>query len=434
MANKTYIPAFKAKVGDWNYYICQMKYAEVARAVNFAFELGANRDLSSLIQRGLHRRTEEIVQYLQTSETRFLGSLIVATWGGEPEYIGLRMDDPEGMLSGLDREFGVLTLDGTHSFFALDGQHRLKAIKDAVKKKPSLGSDDICVLLVTHHDTPEGRERTQRLFTNINRTAKTTTSAENIALDVDDAFAILTRRLLEDHAFLGTPKRVRVFTKAPTDAGQFTLAPKQVPNTEPAAWTSITVLYELVKQLCFDSPKSIRTLTVRPTDELLDETYQRVENRMDTLLAACGDLRTRLENAESARDVRYPKGIEATGHAFMRPVVQQEVVKVLAHVVSQGLLSWDDALNGLSSLDWEIGQAPWTSVFNPATKKMIASKENSNLLAKLVTVHLAPETRAKIRRARKEFKELLTSIYPISEEELAHNLPSGSENQADTNA
>src|SRR4051812_48039710 len=156
-----------------------MKYAEVARQVNFAFELGGNADLNTMIQRGISNRTEAITRYLVESHHRFLGALIVATWGGDPEYVPLTMDDPEGMLRGLDREFGVLTLDGTHQFFALDGQHRLKAIKDAIKVNPELGAEDIAVLLVSHYNTADGQERTRRLFTNINRNAKNTTTAEN---------------------------------------------------------------------------------------------------------------------------------------------------------------------------------------------------------------------------------------------------------------
>lgn len=424
MANKTYIPAFKARVGDWNYYICQMKYAEVARAVNFAFELGGNKDLSSLIQRGLHKRTEEITDYLLHSEHRFLGSLIIATWGGDPEYISLQMDDPDGMLSGLDREFGVLTLDGTHSFFALDGQHRLRAIKDAIKQRPTLGTEDICVLLVTHHDTPEGRERTQRLFTNINRNAKTTTSAENIALDVDDGFAILTRRLLTDHPFLSQPKRVRVFSKPPADDGTYTLAGKSIPKTDPAAWTSITVLYEMCKELCYDADPGFKDLTTRPGDDILEKIYGDLAKRIEQVLRGCGNLQVQLENSLSAKDMRAPRGAEESGHAFMRPVVQQAVCRALAYVVSQELRSWTEALKGLNALDWTIGEAPWTAVFNTANKKMMTAKENTTLLDDLLRVHLAPGTRAEIKRARKDFKDIVSRLYPVSEEELAKNLPS----------
>lgn len=422
MANKTYIPAFKARVGDWNYYICQMKYAEVARSVSFAFELGGNKDLSSLIQRGLHKRTEEITDYLLTSEHRFLGSLIIATWGGEPEYLSLRMEDPDGMLAGIDREFGVLTLDGTHSFFALDGQHRLKAIKDAIKADPRLGSEDICVLLVTHQDTEDGRERTQRLFTNINRNAKTTTAAENIALDVDDAFAILTRRLLTDHDFLGAPKRVRVFSKPPTDDGEFTLAGKSIPKTDAGAWTSITVLHEMIREISWDAGSSITDASHRPSDSDLDEAYDTVSKRLDDLLIYCGDLQKQIKAAQSARDLRAPKDKEAAGHAFMRPVVQQAVSRVTAHLIDQDLMTWDEVMAGLAKLPWTIGTGPWTAVFNPANSKMVTAKENTRLLDDLLAVHLSPQSRAQIKRARKDYKDIIGSNYSSSEDDLAKKI------------
>src|SRR4051812_48199449 len=102
MSNKTFIPAFQCAVGDWKYYICMMKYGEVARQVAFAYELGGNNELGQLIQRGLSARTKGITEYLMKSKHRFLGGIVVAAWGGEPQYTSLSMDDPEGMLAGLD--------------------------------------------------------------------------------------------------------------------------------------------------------------------------------------------------------------------------------------------------------------------------------------------------------------------------------------------
>jgi DNA sulfur modification protein DndB len=128
MSNKTFIPAFQCLVGDWKYYICMMKYGEVSRQVQFAYELGGNQQLGQLIQRGISNRTTGITDYLVKSQHRFLGGIVVAAWGGAPQYTELKMDDPEGMLSGLDSEFGVLTFDGTQQYFVLDGQHRLRAI------------------------------------------------------------------------------------------------------------------------------------------------------------------------------------------------------------------------------------------------------------------------------------------------------------------
>lgn len=421
MATKTFIPAFKAKVGDWNYYICIMKYAQVAREVSFAHELGGNADLNTLIQRGISARTDGIRDYLLKSEHRFLGSLIVATWGGDPEYLELKMDDPEGVLKGVDNNFGVLTLDGSHQFFALDGQHRLRAIKDAIKQQPSLGAEDICVLLVSHYDTPEGRERTQRLFTNINRNAKNTTAAENIALDVDDAFAIITRRLLTEHSFFGEAGRVRVFVRPPSD-GDFTLAASSVPVGDKAALTTITVLYDILKIIAWDLPSELNDLQSRPSDEILDKCYDELSSRLMAILKACGDIVTALENTKDAKDLRAPKGKEGNGQPVMRPIVQKAIARALHTIVDQELLSFDDALARISKLPWKISQAPWVAVFNSDNGKMITAKENSELLVELLLAHIAPTSKAEIIRARKNFKEIRQKDYTISQADMEKSI------------
>lgn len=417
MATKTFIPAFKAKVGDWNYYICIMKYAQVAREVSFAHELGGNKDLNTLIQRGISARTDGIRDYLLKSEHRFLGSLIVATWGGDPKYIELKMDDSEGVLQGVDNNFGVLTLDGSHQFFALDGQHRLRAIKDAIKKDPSLGAEDICVLLVSHYDTPEGRERTQRLFTNINRNAKNTTAAENIALDVDDAFAITTRRLLDEHEFFGKPGRVRVFVRPPSE-GDFTLAASSVPVSDKTALTTITVLYDLLKIIAWDLPSELDDLQSRPSDEILDICYAELSSRLVNILTATGDVITALEATADAKNLRAPKGKEGNGHPMMRPIIQKAVARAIHTIMDQELLSFDDALSRISALPWKISNAPWVAVFNTDNGKMITAKENADLLEDLLLAHIAPTSKSEITRARKNFKEIRQNNYPVSQEQL----------------
>lgn len=418
MTNKTYIPAFEAAVGDWSYYICKMKYAEVDRAVKFAHELGGNTELSNLIQRGLSSRTEEIKRYLLDSPHRFLGSLIVATWGGKPAYTTLEMDDSEGLLAGLDQGFGVLTLDGTHSFFALDGQHRLRAIKDALMKDPNLGSEDICVLLVTHHDTVEGRERTQRLFTNINRNAKPTTAGENIALDVDDAKAIITRRLLMEHDFFSDDGRVRIFSRPPDSSGSFTLAKQQVRKADSRAWTTMPVLYDMVEALVFDGDPSVKDRAVRPDDQVLEKTYHLVSDRLDQVLEACGEVRTAVENAASAKEIRIPEAEGGMSHSMMRPVVQKAVVRVTCQLVEEGRLTWDEALDRLRALSWKMHDVPWNSVFNIAKGTMISGKDHAQLLDQLLRVHIRPNTIEDVKRARRAYRDLMGRTYPIKEEEL----------------
>lgn len=424
MGNRTLVPVLRCHVGNWRYYVCRMKYAEVARQMRGFSELVNNEELGKLIQRGISNRTKGITEYLLKSKHRFLGALVVAAWAGSPQYTPLQMDDPDGMLRGLDQGFGVLTFDGTQSYFVLDGQHRLRSIKDALKKNPDLGKDDICVLIVTHYDTPDGRVRTRRLFSNINRNAKQTGAAENIALDEDDGYAILTRRLLEDHPFLKDDGRVRVILSIGED-GELKLASGSVPKTDARALTTFTVLYDLFQYLGWDQPGPMRVKALRPPDDLLDETFKVLTSRMDDLLAHCGNVRSRLEAAASAREVRAPKEAEGDGHPFMRPVVQKAVARVASEVVYQGLLSWEEVVKRLAGLDWRLVACPWQAVAasSPDGVKMLAGKNNTELLCELLHVHLAPSSQQAIKRARKNFKEVRGRQYPVSEEELAKRLP-----------
>ena len=422
MPNQTYIPAFQAQVGDWSYYITVMKYATVKNQVQFAHELSPNQDLNTLIQRGLSNRTEDIKKYLLQSEHRFLGALIVACWGGSPQYMELAMDDENGVLRGLDQGFGVLVLDGSQSFFALDGQHRLKAIKDAVREKPELGAEDICVLLVSHFDTDEGRERTQRLFTNINRNAKATTVSENIVLDVDDAFSIVLRRLLLDHEFLRENGRVKVFSTPPNSEGEFKLAANRINTRDAKAWSTINTFYDVLRNLAFGLDADLFDRSQRPSEELLAEAYDTLGSRVMRLLEEATNLRVRLEN-ESAADIRSPRGAPQDGHPLMRPAVQKVLTKSLASIMDQELIDWDVAITRLAELDWKLGAEPWNAVFNVDRGAMISAKENAELLHDLLLCHLAPESRNEIKRARKAYKEIRGRTYQTTEESLASRLP-----------
>jgi DNA sulfur modification protein DndB len=210
---------------------------------------------------------------------------------------------------------------------------------------------------------------------------------------------------------------VLVFTKQ-GEEGELSLAGNSIPKTHPKALTSIAVLNELLRELSFDLPASITAPNTRPTDDELEFAYTELAKRMDAFLNACGDIRERLLSAASARDLRAPKNKEAEGHAFMRPVVQKAVARVIKHIVSQKMLSWEESLDRLSKLDWEIGKAPWVTVYAPESEKMLTGKEFTELLFDLLLCHLAPASKQAIKKARKEFKELRSFQYPVSEEDL----------------
>ena len=164
-------------------------------------------------------------------------------------------------------------------------------------------------------------------------------------------------------------------------------------------------------------------VTVSATDQVLDESYVELSNRIDQLLVACGDVRKRMETAKAVRDVRAPKDKEGDGHPFMRPIVQVTVARAVRFLIEQEQLTWDEALERLSKFDWRMAAPPWLSVFVEEKGTMAAGKGFSDLLYKLLLVHLAPRNKAEIHRAVVEFKALKgAKKYPVSEEELASRL------------
>jgi len=365
-----------------------MTYRQVATQARFHYDLSQNQELRTFFEFN-SSHSVALSEFLSSSTERFLPGLIVTVRGGNPQYTPIRLDYPHGLFEGLTSQLGVLTFDGTQAYFVLDGQHRLRAIKDAIRQNPELGKEDICVLIVTHYDTPDGRMRTRRLFSNINRNAKPTGTGENIALDEDRGLAILTRRLLDEHDFLKEDGRVKVIVRT-GEEGELTLAKGNVSKTDPKAWTTFTVLYDMLKYLAFDLPSAIQSDSVRPTDDVLDSSYTILAGRLDDLLKHCGNLRPRLEETISARDLRAPKDAEGEGHPFMRPVIQKAVARVAAEIMKQGNLSWADLMTRLGELPWKLASPPWEAVFNIERGTMQPGKDLSELLCDLLHAHLAP--------------------------------------------
>lgn len=199
---KLRIPALKGQIGKWVYYSCLVNFADVAEHIGFAEDLYKSKALKELRQRSLQgKRTTEIADYIQKEQQRFLGSLIVACHGGDVSFAPLQISDFVGnALPDSEVATGLLSLAGDVKLWALDGQHRLAGIKEAIKMRPELRDEQIPVLIVGHHASQDGLVRTRRLFATLNRNAVRVKITERIALDEDDACAILTRELCENHA------------------------------------------------------------------------------------------------------------------------------------------------------------------------------------------------------------------------------------------
>ena len=155
-------PAIRARMGDWEYYISKMKMKELAGQVRFAAEIYDDRTLDQAIQRELNegRVKKEIVSFLKRRDDRFFASIVVASLGGNPRFYPVRITDDEQFRifaeQELDEAFGVLTMSGDQDYYALDGQHRLKAIQtlidrndpDSVEPPAGFPDEEVSVLMI----------------------------------------------------------------------------------------------------------------------------------------------------------------------------------------------------------------------------------------------------------------------------------------------
>ena len=218
-------PALRSRMGTWDYYVVKMSANELSQNVKYASEVHDDRTLDKAIQRALDesRVKKDIVEYLKRQPNRFFSAIVVAALAGNPKFHAVEVTaDPRFTLfrddSRLNEAFGVLQFDGTQKYYALDGQHRLSAIKTLLEQNSSyignvpenFENDEISVIVVVPSETDSDEtfmQKYRRLFSNLNRYAKSTDQATNIIMDEDDTFAILTRRLITDHTFFHSDAR-----------------------------------------------------------------------------------------------------------------------------------------------------------------------------------------------------------------------------------
>lgn len=311
MSQRLVLPCLRGYMGSWITYSCMMRLSDASELIGFAEELHQINRLSDKIQRELNTdRAEEISRYLVENEDRFFNSLVVAVYDGDPNWHEVGDITPNNEEASL-LEFpeyagnclGFLSIRRDEKFFALDGQHRLAGIKAALNIDDSISNDLISVIIVAHSNTPEGKVRSRRLFTTLNKKAKLVSKDTIIALDEDDIAACITRRLIESDEFIYFNERNISFNSGPV--------------RDKTSITSIVNIYDNVQKL------TAYKLGVKVTE--LDR--YRYRDHVDILdfitdfykytFQECPELRKVVSGEKLAGFYRNP---ETGGHLLFRPI------------------------------------------------------------------------------------------------------------------
>src|SRR5206468_3439133 len=106
-------------------------------------------------------RIPEMTQYILDNEDGYLFSSLTASFNCEPDFQVLVKEHPD---------IGILELPFESDLVINDGQHRRAAIEEALKENPKVGDETISVVLFPWEDL----DRMQQMFSDLNRTARTT--------------------------------------------------------------------------------------------------------------------------------------------------------------------------------------------------------------------------------------------------------------------
>ena len=379
MANQNHkmvLPALRGRMGSWVYYSTLMPMSELSNRVKYAHEVRKRDEnaMSDFIQRALesNNRVEQISRYLETEE-RFFNSLIVAMYGGDPGWLDISLKEKSEEARAVSEyvrgwgvdSLGFLELTGKEKIFALDGQHRLAGIREAICNNTDLGSELISVLFVGHQNNKDGNIRTRRLFTVLNKTAVRVKTKDIIALDEDDVMAIITRKLVETHEWFKPPK---ISLASSTN----------VPVSDDTALTTITSLYHTLKIL-FSKGMGHRSNALRfnrPVDEKMEvyenyavdffkcirESFPDVGRFFDLPIDEVKNSAIRSENG---------------GHLLFRPIGLEIIVENYCTLKKIRKLEHDEIVSLFSKLPSNLSDEPYSGLIWNPRKQSINSKSKS---------------------------------------------------------
>lgn len=356
---RSYYPSLRGTFGEWTYYSCLMPVKEVKERVSISDEIHPNKALSSLIQRTLKTgRAKEIGDYLIREPQRFFNSLVVAVYGGEPVWHGFSNFQPQvddidlsDVTEDAEDSVGFLSFTGEEKLWALDGQHRLAGIRNALARDSDLQTDDVSMLLVAHSNTKEGLKRTRQLFTTLNKTARPVGKGEIIALDENDTMAIVSRELFDFDPHFAE--------------GRIKFAQSDNVSVSDGELTTIGNLYDVLYAIFskYPTPRAKQDLRfIRPSDSEIQRYITIAKDFFTGLGKQFAPLETffKAPSERSARVVhrfRTPSG----GHILFRPIG----LKIFAEITGVLLAkenSLDEALLRLAVLPTDLSSAPYENV------------------------------------------------------------------------
>lgn len=202
---KMNLPVLRGRQGTRTCYAAMLPLKVVPRVFTF----GEQDEVApeSRAQRMLSRkRVPEITRYLLEHENDWVFPSLTASFNAEEVFRPASKQDPN---------LGILEVPLDTDFLINDGQHRRAAIEEAVRENPGIGEQTISVVLFRE----ENIERSQQMFSDLNRTVQKTPRPLDILYDHRDPMNRITQGVADAvPVFEGRVEREKNFLSARSSA------------------------------------------------------------------------------------------------------------------------------------------------------------------------------------------------------------------------
>ena len=185
--NKYMFPAIKGIQAGTEYYVSMVPLYVVPKLFSFSGnDLPAEMRAQRIINKS---RIPEIKNYILQNPDSYVFSALTVSIDGPIEFIPVYETQ--------NNSLGTLSISMSARLLLNDGQHRKAAIEAALQEKPSLRFETISI--VFYHDL--GLQKSQQMFSDLNRYAIRPTKSINVLFDSRDKYAVILCELIEELPF-----------------------------------------------------------------------------------------------------------------------------------------------------------------------------------------------------------------------------------------
>lgn len=292
-------------------------------------------------------RIPEIKNYIIDNRDNYVFSALSSSIDGKYEF------------NRIEGSVGILEIDMEATLLINDGQHRKAAIIAAMEEDPSLGEETISI--VFFEDL--GLERSQQMFTDLNKHAVRTSNSLATLYDSRDDLAIFTKRLIDEIEF---------FSK-------YTDKEKDILGKNSSKLFTLNRIY-----------KSNNRILHR--NNLREEDYEFIVNYWNLVTTNIVEWNELMKGEITKRDLRE-------NHVITLSLVIESLGKLGRYFYENKEINMKDYLVKLRTIDWSRSNKDWIGRVFRENGKVFNSEESINLtyikIKQLIGLPLSKEEKHK---------------------------------------